>query len=76
MSQIYCSTVAANTVCRYIVTIAFFNSKKLHPFGKLRKGVFIYKNIKYQNVDLVFILKTQLRAGLIFFVGEMKALCL
>ena len=71
MSQIYCSTVAANTVRQYNVTIVLFDSKKLHPFGVYRKGVFIC-----QNVDLVFISKTQLRAGLIFFVGVMKALCL
>lgn len=45
--------------------------KNQHPFGVYRKGVFIC-----QNVDLVFISKTQLRAGLIFFVGVMKALCL
>ena len=45
--------------------------KNQHPFGIYQKGVFIC-----QNVDLVFISKTQLRAGLIFFVGVMKALCL
>ena len=45
--------------------------KNQHPFGVYRKGVFIC-----QNVDLVFISKTQLRAGLIFFVGVMKALYL
>ena len=45
----------ANTVRQYNVTIVLFDFKKLHPFGKFRKGVFNTQTFKLYLISRQFL---------------------